>query len=142
MHCPVCRLRVEGRSQLIAHLRAARDQDHKTALHDSSPIYQELRGLHVLPCPLGCGAVYDGGKTGTSRHFDTHVEKRNCNKGEASGPWCATTMTCIQNAARERLAASTTGAELVSASNAITHCLLHSGFMREHIKHGRVTTST
>ncbi len=142
MHCPVCRLRVEGRSQLIAHLRAARDQDHKTALHDSSPIYQELRGLHVLPCPLGCGAVYDGGKTGTSRHFDTHVEKRNCSKGEASGPWCATTMTGIQNAARERLAANTSGDELVSASNAITHCLLHSGFMREHIQSGRVTTST
>ncbi len=33
-------------------------------------------------------------------------------------------------------------AELVSASNAITHCLLHSGFMRDHNMHGRVITST
>ena len=32
--------------------------------------------------------------------------------------------------------------ELVSPSNVITHCLMHSGFMRNHIKHGRVITST
>ncbi len=75
-------------------------------------------------------------------HFDTHVEKRNCKKGHASGPWCATTVVGIENAALERLAACATRAELVSASNAITHCLLHSGFMRDHIQHGRVTTST
>jgi hypothetical protein len=31
---------------------------------------------------------------------------------------------------------------LVSASNAITYCLLHFGFMREHIMHGRVIAST
>ena len=33
-------------------------------------------------------------------------------------------------------------AELVSASNAITYCPLYSGFMRDHIKHGRFITST
>ena len=127
MHCRVCCLRVEGRSQLIAHLRAARDPEHKAALVISNPIYQELRSLHVLPCPLGCGAVYDGGRTWASRYFDTHVEKRSCKTNETSGPWCATTMAGIQNAARERLATGTPGAEVVSASNAITHCLLHSG---------------
>jgi hypothetical protein len=94
---------VEGSSQLIAHLRAVRDPD-QAALVSSSPIFQELRGLHVLPCPLGSGAVYDGGRTWTSRHFDTHVEKRSCKQGETSGPWCATTVTGIQNDARERLA--------------------------------------
>ncbi len=52
MHCPVCRLRVDGRSQLIAHLRSVRDPDHKDALAVFSPIFQELRGLHVLACPL------------------------------------------------------------------------------------------
>jgi hypothetical protein len=57
MHCPVCCLRVEGRPQLIAHLRAVRDPNHKAALVSSMPIYQELRGLHVLPCPLGCGVL-------------------------------------------------------------------------------------
>jgi hypothetical protein len=40
------------------------------------------------------------------------------------------------------MASSSTTAELVSASNAITHYLLHSGFMRDHILHGRVITST
>jgi len=73
MHCPVCCLRVEGRSQLIAHLRAVRGLDHKAAIVSSNQISQELRGIHVMPCPLGCGAVYDGGRTWTSRHFDTHV---------------------------------------------------------------------
>jgi len=34
------------------------------------------------------------------------------------------------------------GEELVSASNAITYYLLHSSFMRDHILHGRVVTST
>ncbi len=92
MNCPVCCLRVEGRSQLIAHLRAVRDLDNKAGLVSSSPIHQELRGLHVLPCPLGCGAANDGGRTGTSRHFDTHVEKRSCKKSETSGPWRATTV--------------------------------------------------
>ena len=86
-----------------------RDDGHKGALFDSSPVYHELRGLHILPYPLGCGAVYDGGKLGTSRHYDNHVDKRSCKKGEASGPWCATTVTGIQNAARERLAAADTG---------------------------------
>jgi len=86
--------------------------------------------------------VYDGGRSGTSRHFDSHVEKRSCKKGEAAGPWCATKVTGIRNAARERLADRAHGAELVSASNAITYCLLHFGFMRDHIKHARVTTST
>ena len=46
------------------------------------------------------------------------------------------------NGARERLAAGSTTVELVSASNAIIHCLLHSGFMRDHIMHGRVITTT
>jgi hypothetical protein len=32
--------------------------------------------------------------------------------------------------------------ELVIALNAITHCLLHSSFTRDRIKHGRVITST
>jgi hypothetical protein len=73
MHCPVYRLRVDGRSQLIAHLRTQRDPEHRAALADSSPVYHELRGLHVMPCPLGCGAVYDGGRSGTSRHYDAHV---------------------------------------------------------------------
>ena len=142
MHCPVSCLRVEGRSQLIAHLRTTRDAHHKSALTESSPVYQELRGLHVMPCPLGCGAVYDGGRTGTSRHYDAHVEKRGCRKSDTSGPWCATTVMGIHSAAREWLAAGANGPELVNASNAITYCLLHSGFMRHHIKHGRVTTST
>jgi hypothetical protein len=31
---------------------------------------------------------------------------------------------------------------MVSASDAITHCLLHSKFMKDHIFHGRVITST
>jgi hypothetical protein len=78
MNCPVCRLRVNGRSQLIAHLRTMRDTGHEAALYDSNPVYQELRALHVMPCPLGCGAVYDGGRTGTSRHYDSHVDKRSC----------------------------------------------------------------
>jgi hypothetical protein len=71
-----------------------------------------------------------------------HVEKHGCKKGETSGPWCATTVMGIHNAARERLATGATRPELVSASNAITYRLLHSGFMRDHIKYGRVTTST
>ncbi len=95
-----------------------------------------------MPCPLGCGAVYDGGRLGSSRHYDANVDKRSCKKGEATGPWCPTTVTGIQQAARERLAAGSSVPELVSASNAITHCLLHSGFMKDHIKHGRVVTST
>jgi len=86
--------------------------------------------------------VYDGGRSGTSRHFDAHVDKRSYRKGEKDGPWCATAVTGIRNVARERLVAGTPGPELASASNAITYCLLHSGFMRDNIKHGRVTTST
>ena len=31
--------------------------------------------------------------------------------------------------------------ELASASNVVAHCLLHAGFVRDHIKHGRVLTS-
>jgi hypothetical protein len=38
--------------------------------------------------------------------------------------------------------AHTNAVELVSASNTSTHCLLRSGFMRDHIIHGRVITST
>jgi hypothetical protein len=118
------------------------DPSHKAAHEVANPAYQEFRGLHVMPCPHGCGAVYDGRRTGTSRHFDAHVAKRSCKRTETSRPWCATTVTCIQNAARERLAASSATVELVNASNAITHCLLHSGFMRGHIMHGRVITTT
>ena len=44
--------------------------------------------------------------------------------------------------ARERLHGHAAGEELVSASNAITHCILHSGFIRDHIMHARVITST
>jgi len=70
------------------------------------------------------------------------VEKRSCKRSETSGPWCATIVTGVHSAARERLTARATTVELVSASSAITHCLLHSGFMRDHILHGRVITST
>ena len=140
MHFPVCQLRVDVRSHVIAHLKTMQDPSHKAALTYSSPVYQQLRGLHVIPCPLGCGAVYDGGRTGSSRHYDAHVEKRSCKRSETSGPWCATTVTSVQSASREHMAASSTTVELVSAFNAITHCLLHSGFMRDHILHGRVNT--
>ena len=92
--------------------------------------------------PIGCGAVYDGGRMGTSRHFDAHVEKRSFKQSETSCPWYATTVTCVQNAARERLAVSPTTVELVSASNVISHCLLPFGFIRDHIIHGRVITTT
>ena len=70
----------------MAHLKLMRDPSHKAALVEVSPVYQELRGLHVMPCPFGCGAVYDGERTGTSRHFDAHVKKRNCKRSESSGP--------------------------------------------------------
>ncbi len=86
--------------------------------------------------------MYDGGRTGSSRHYDAHGEKRSCKRSETLGPWCATTVTSVQNASRERLATSSTAVELVSASNAITHYLLHSGFMKDYILHGRVITST
>ena len=120
-----------------------RNATHKSALiAESSHVYQELRGLHVMPCLLGCGAVHDGGRRGSSCHYDAHVEKRSCKRFETSDPWWATTVTGVHSAARKRLAASSTAVELVCASNAITHCLLHSGFMKDHILHGRVTTTS
>ena len=141
LYCPVCRLRVDGRSELVAHLRQSRDLAHIPALLASSPLHHELRGLHILPCPHGCGAVYDGGRIGNSRHYDTHVAKRSCNPCEMGGPWCATRVSGIRQATRERMASGPVATELVSFSNAITHCLLHSGFALDHIKHGKVLTS-
>ena len=51
LHCPVCNLRVDNRSQLVGHIRGMRDL-HKEALVGTSPTYQLLRGLNVMPCPL------------------------------------------------------------------------------------------
>ena len=75
------------------------------------------------------------------RHFDTHVEKRSCKPSERGGPWCATTVKGIQRVARERLEARTGSVELVNASNAITPCLLHTRFARDHIQYDWVLTS-
>ena len=141
LYCIVCRLRVDGRSLLVAYLRQSRDHAHRAALLASNPLHHELRGLHIVPCPHGRGAVNDGGRTSNSRHYDTHVAKRSCKPCEMRGPWCATTVTGIQQAARERLASGPESTELVGSSSTITHCLLHSRFALDHIKHGRVLTS-
>jgi len=92
----VCRLWVDGRSHLVAHLRQSRDHAHRAVLLASIPLPHELRGMHILPCPLGCVAVYDGGRNGNSRDYDTHVAKLNCKQYEMEGPWCATTVNGIQ----------------------------------------------
>jgi hypothetical protein len=42
-------------------MRLMHDPSHKAAFVVTSPAYQEQRGHHVMPGPLGCGAVYDGG---------------------------------------------------------------------------------
>ena len=54
--------------QLINHLRTQRDPHQRAALVDSSHVYHELRGLHVLPCPWDVGRCMterDPGPLGT-----------------------------------------------------------------------------
>ena len=96
----------------------------------------------MLACPHGCGTVYDGGRISTSRHFDTHVEKRNYKDGEMEGPWCATTVTGIQRATQERLAEAPSTVELMNSSRTITFFIMNVGFVSDRMKHDRVLTTT
>ena len=103
--CPVCSISFSARRDLLRHLQQAADQPHKDLRCDAvaSPLYPELCRLHIMICPLGCGALYDGGKNNRSAALESHVLAQTCTPlttlsapaASAAGPFLPTTMSEI-----------------------------------------------
>ena len=54
--------------------------NHKKIRYNTYTAANVLRllGLGVLPCPLACGALFDGGTSGSPRPLDAHIVRGTC----------------------------------------------------------------
>ncbi len=78
--CSICSSTYSKRKELLHHLRISSDEVHTTFRYDSSAPANAsiLLALGVLPCPLACGALFDGRSTCTSKELDAHIARGSC----------------------------------------------------------------
>jgi hypothetical protein len=107
--CPSCNIIYTKRKEPLQHLRTSTTEQHKTLRycaydHVNAPTLS-LLGVH--PCPLGCGALFDGGSTGTLRPMDARIARGSCRPRrsgssllprELDGPFMPTTTRGVTTA--------------------------------------------
>ena len=144
--CPTCNKIYTKRKELLHHLRTSTDEQHKTLRYCACELAHILTRslLGVLPYPLGCGALFDGGSSGTSRPLDAHIARCSCRPRrlgssplprELNGPYMPTTTRGVSaaidsHAAQARLDPSTTPVN--AAAN--TFCSANPEFTATHMR--------
>ena len=78
--CPICENIYHRRKELPHHLYTSTDEPHKTFRYHACALANASRLLElgVLPCPLACGALFDGETTCTSRPLEAHIACGSC----------------------------------------------------------------
>jgi hypothetical protein len=100
--CPICAATYTRKKELLHHLRTSTDEPHKSYWYDACALVNtpRLLALGILPCPLACGALIDGGTTRTSRPLDANIARGTCRarrlgtsppRRELDGPYMPTT---------------------------------------------------
>ena len=107
--CAVCGKSYKNRKELLHHLRTSTDEPHKTFRYSAIELVHSssIASLDILPCPLACGALFDGGRTCTSRPLDAHIARGPCRARhldclplprERDGPFMPTTTRGVATA--------------------------------------------
>jgi hypothetical protein len=150
---PICSSSYTKRKELLHQLGTSSDKLHKTFRYDAftlANIYG-LLALGVLPCPLACGALFDGGYTCTLRAPDTHIARGSCRAHrlgslplprEMDRPYMPTTTRGI-TAALKSVASEARGDPSSAPLNtaAITLCQAHPEFTAKHMKTSRAQSA-
>jgi hypothetical protein len=104
--CPICTFIFPTRKLPLKHLRRATDNTHKLfkfGACESAQYYPQLAAQGVLAFPRGCGALFNGGDSGSSEPLEAHIARGSCRDRrpqapppELDGPFLATTVVGVR----------------------------------------------
>jgi len=142
--CPICSDTFRKRKELLHYPGTSFD---KTFRYDASTPENASRlfpPLGVLPCPLACGALFDGGTTGSSTPLDAHIARGTCRARRLGplpaprkmcGPYLSTTtrgITAVLASLASQARLYPISAPMNSAT--VTFSLDHPDFAASHMK--------
>jgi hypothetical protein len=144
--CPVCGNSYKKRKEIVHHTRTSTDEPHATFRYIAiEPVHSSsLASLGTLPCPLACGALFDGGSTCTSRPLAAHIARGTCRARrpgslplprEWDGPFMPTTTRGVTATLDSEVAHARHVPQLVPNNEAdVTFCINNLDFTTTHMR--------
>jgi hypothetical protein len=146
LECPICSNIYNTRKKFLHHLRFSTDDLHKTCRYTANePAHSSsLLTLGILPCPLACGALFDGCTTCISQPLYAHIARGTCRarrpgtsplRRELDGPFMLTTTRGVSAALATQAAQARMDPQSVPVNYvAVTFCSNNPDFTTTHMR--------